>query len=196
MPSSPPQIADCPALEAYVSSVHEACAARADAASTVDRIVAANEALLATGVQIPDRYRHVNPDVPYTRNLVWSDPELNYSIIAIVWGSFQETRVHDHLNWCVVGMLEGECMTVDFERKDDESDSSFADLRIRESRLVQRGDVCALLPPPRTNIHRMASASRDLAVSLHTYGDPGTRARVFDPASGKVEILELTFHNT
>ena len=41
----------------------------------------------------------------------------------------------------------------------------------------------------------MANATRECTISLHTYGDPGTKARVFDPATGRVEIVELEFHN-
>jgi predicted metal-dependent enzyme (double-stranded beta helix superfamily) len=56
--------------------------------------------------------------------------------------------------------------------------------------------VMGLLPPPRSNIHRMSNGGRARAVTIHTYGDPGTRARVFDPQSGAVSVVELEFHNS
>lgn len=186
-----------PALDEYIAAVREACTTQLSVEERVARIVSANEALgRARDFVLPEGLRGIAPGVPYTRNLVHQDPDNKFSIIAIVWGGFQATRVHDHLNWCVVQMLEGRCLATDYERLDDESDAERAELRIHRTQLVDEGEICALLPPPRTNIHKMENAGSPTAISLHTYGDPGTKARVFDPPSGRVEIVDLEFHNT
>lgn len=187
----------CPALDRYVAEVREACTRSASTEDTVRAITAANERLgTADDFCLPEGLRQIAPGVPYTRNLVHQDPENKFSIIAIVWGSFQATRVHDHLNWCVVQMLEGRCLATEYDRLDDESVKGQAELAIRKTELIDKGGICALLPPPRTNIHKMENATGRTAISLHTYGDPGTKARVFEPATGQVEIVDLLFHNT
>ena len=63
------------------------------------------------------------------------------------------------------------------------------------SALKDYQSVAALLPPPRSNIHRMANAGRGPTVTIHTYGDPGTRATVFDVKAGTYETIDLRFHN-
>lgn len=186
---------DSETLDAYVREVRRIVDLGLPASETVPRIEEANHGILSGGFRLPDEYRTLATGVPYTRNLVAQCPRHRFSVIAILWGPFQETRVHDHLNWCVVKVLEGLCHAVDYDRLDDESRPGFAELAIRETQLVPAGTVCGLLPPARTNIHKMANATAGTSISLHTYGDPGSRARVFDPASGKVEIVDLQFHN-
>ncbi len=184
-----------PALETYISAVRSAVDARVGADETVRRVVAANEVLRSAPFEIPAPLRRIKPGVAYTRNLVHQDLERGFSVIAILWGRFQETRVHDHLNWCVMHMLEGSCMAIDYERLDDEKIPGRAELAIRAAGVLETGGISGLTPPPRSNIHKIANARPEVSISLHTYGDPGTRARVFDPVAGKVEIVDLAFHN-
>lgn len=191
---NPPPSASA-ALRDYVRAVERIVDSGVAVPDAVRQITDANHAHLGHGYRLPDPFRAMAPGVPYTRNLIHADDRRRFVIMAVVWPPFQETRVHDHLNWCVVNVLEGCCHAVEYERLDDGTDPAFADLRIRESKLVPAGSVTGLLPPPRSNIHRMANASREVAISLHTYGDPGRKARVFDPASGEVAIVDLVFNN-
>ena len=183
-------------LDRYVADVSSLVHSQRPMRETVALIAKANEELLAIpDFRVPDALRVLQPGVPYTRNLVYASSDKRFSIMALVWGPHQETQVHDHLNWCVVGILEGRTMTVDYERLDDETVSGEAELRIRSAGVYNKGDVASLLPPPRTNIHKMCNAGRNVAISLHTYGDPGTKARVYDVANGKVGVRDLRFHN-
>jgi len=182
-------------LDRYVRDVRSVVDARLDASATVARVSALNEKLYQSDFRMPDELRRMAPEAPYTRNLVHQDPQGRFSIIALVWGPFQETAVHDHLSWCVMGVLEETCLALDYTRNDDGSDPSYADLSLASAQLAPPGTVVGLTPPPNSNIHRISNAGRKPALTLHTYGDPGTRARIFDPASGRVEIRELVFHN-
>jgi len=182
-------------LAAYVNDVRSIVESERDPGNLVDSVVALNRQLLTGGFRMPERYRLVDPEAPYTRNLIHRDANSHLAIVAINWGPFQETRVHDHLNWGVVTVLEGLVHAVDYDRLDDESDPSRAELRMRESYLLEPGSIVGMTPPPRSNIHHMGNGSQERAVSLHTYGDPGTRSRVFDPATGEVGVLELEYHN-
>jgi predicted metal-dependent enzyme (double-stranded beta helix superfamily) len=182
-------------LEAYVAAVREIVDHGRDPASTASLVAEANRALLPPGIELPPACLRRHPTAPYTRNLVHQDPGRRFSVIAILWGPFQETRIHDHLNWCVMNMLRGRCLAVDYDRLDDESQPGHAELAVRAAMILEPGSVAGLTPPPRTNIHKIANALGSTSVSLHTYGDPGERARVFDPAAGRYEIVDLAFHN-
>jgi 3-mercaptopropionate dioxygenase len=162
---------------------------------TVKEIALLKRRLVVSAAPIPERFLKTHPTAPYTRNLVHHDPAARFTVIALVWGPFQETAVHDHFNWCVVGVAEGTAHVVNYERLDDESRPGRADLKVASSTLQPAGSVAALLPPPRTNIHKMTNGCRDRMVSIHTYGDPGTRAVAYNLKEGAYATIDLKFHN-
>lgn len=182
-------------LDAYVEEIEAIVGDELSAPETVERIVTCNRRLIASGLELPPELKRMHPGAPYTRNLVHKDPENRFAVIAIIWGPFQETLVHDHLNWCVVGVLEGSCLAVDYDRLDDGSQPGHAEIAVRDAYLAPAGTVMGLTPPPSSNVHKMSNSRRDPAISLHTYGDPGTKARIFEPATGRVEVRQLEFHN-
>ena len=158
-------------------------------------VTAAKKKLVSNGRVLSPELRKIHPTAPYTRNLVHHDQRGRFTVIAILWGPFQETAIHDHFNWCVVGVLEGTAHVTNYDRLDDGSVPGKAELQIRDSLVANPGSVAALLPPPRSNIHRMANAGRGPTISIHTYGDPGTKATVFDLKAGTYEQVDLRFHN-
>jgi 3-mercaptopropionate dioxygenase len=182
-------------IDEYLAEVSEILDRQVPLSEHVALIAAAKKKLVTNGAVLPPELRKLHPTAPYTRNLVHNDPRGRFTVIAILWGPFQETAIHDHINWCVVGVLEGNAHVTNYDRVDDGSEPGKADLRIRDSVMANPGAVAALLPPPRSNIHRMANAGRGPTVTIHTYGDPGTRATVFDLKAGTYQTIELQFHN-
>jgi predicted metal-dependent enzyme (double-stranded beta helix superfamily) len=182
-------------IDRYLGEVSAILDRKAPLTEQVALVAAAKKKLVTSGLLLPPDLARIHPTAPYTRNLVHNDPRGRFTVIAILWGPFQETAIHDHINWCVVGVLDGTAHVTNYERLDDASAPGKAELRIRESHVTGPGAVAALLPPPRSNIHRMANAGRAPTVTIHTYGDPGTRATVFDIKAGTYETIELKFHN-
>ena len=97
----------------------------------------------------------------YVQHLLHSEPDGSFSVCALVWRPGQQTPVHDHVTWCVVGVLRG-----------TEYEELFA---LRGGRLepVGRGEnragsVSGFAPPG--DIHRVRNVGSDVAVSLHVYG--------------------------
>lgn len=102
----------------------------------------------------PDGYKrhllHVNADSPFT-------------IMSLVWLPGQESPVHGHQAWCVVGIAEGTLTTESFTRRSD------GNLECIASSTAQPGETCIELPG-NGDIHRLANRSNSKAVSLHIYG--------------------------
>jgi predicted metal-dependent enzyme (double-stranded beta helix superfamily) len=102
----------------------------------------------------PDGYRshtlHVAPDGAF-------------SIIALVWRPGQLTRIHDHMTWCVFGVIQG----VEHEELFD------ADLNPIGSSDNYAGDVSGFAPPG--DIHRVHNTGEEVAISVHIYGTDVTR---------------------
>ena len=182
-------------IDRYVLDVTAAMDRGLGLEDTVRLIVDAKRRFVLGGAGLPQSLLRLHPTAPYTRNLVHHDSRNRFTVIAILWGGFQETAVHDHVNWCVVGLVSGLAHVVNYDRLDDDSKAGNAELQVRDSQVIRPGTVTALLPPPRSNIHKMANANRGMTISLHTYGDPGTRATAFDVKSGTYQGVDLRFHN-
>ena len=52
----------------------------------------------------------------YARRLVHKDPDLRYTVMAMVWGEGQGTALHDHAGmWCVECVYKGRIRVVSYD---------------------------------------------------------------------------------
>lgn len=98
----------------------------------------------------------------YRQHVLHVAPDGLYSLVSLVWLPSQETPVHDHVSWCVVGVHQGVERETNYLREAGE--------RLRETGqgFNPAGTVVGLLPP--ADIHKVANGGDGLAVSLHVYG--------------------------
>ena len=99
----------------------------------------------------------------YRSHTLHVEPDGSFSVIALVWRPGQVTRIHDHLTWCVFGVIEG----VEQEELFD------ADLNLIGRSENRSGDVSGFAPPG--DIHRVHNTADTTAISLHVYGTDVTR---------------------
>jgi len=105
-----------------------------------------------------------------------------FSIMALVWRPGQETPIHDHVTWCVFGVIQG----VEYEEL----------FKLNyNGRLIEAGEnrnltgtVDHLTPPG--DIHRVRNAGDSVAISIHIYGTDVNRMsnsvrRIYDPISSR-----------
>jgi predicted metal-dependent enzyme (double-stranded beta helix superfamily) len=91
------------------------------------------------------------------------EPDGSFSIVALVWRPGQITRIHDHVTWCVFGVIQG----VEHEDLFD------AELNLIGSSDNHVGDVSGFAPPG--DIHRVHNTAEETAISIHVYGTDVTR---------------------
>ena len=99
----------------------------------------------------------------YRSHTLHVDPDGAFSIIGLVWRPGQLTRIHDHLTWCVFGVIAG----VEHEDLFD------ADLNLIGESDNHTGDVSGFAPPG--DIHRVHNTGDTTAISIHIYGTDVTR---------------------
>jgi predicted metal-dependent enzyme (double-stranded beta helix superfamily) len=99
----------------------------------------------------------------YRSHTLHVEPDGSFSIVALVWRPGQVTRIHDHLTWCVFGVIQG----VEHEELFD------AGLNLVGRSDNQLGDVSGFAPPG--DIHRVHNSSGTTAISIHVYGTDVTR---------------------
>jgi 3-mercaptopropionate dioxygenase len=104
----------------------------------------------------------------YRSHLLHSEADGTFSIVALVWRPGQMTRIHDHVTWCVFGVIQGieheELFTVDAEG---------GVLVEAGTNSNGTGAVSGFSPPG--DIHRVRNVGERTAISIHIYGTDVSR---------------------
>jgi 3-mercaptopropionate dioxygenase len=149
-------------LTDLVASVRGAVDAQAGWSETAELVAEQLRAHLPTPDVLTDEQRVGSPD-GYVSHTLHVEPDGSFSIIGLVWRPGQVTRIHDHMTWCVFGVIQG----VEHEDLFD------ADLNPIGQSDNHVGDVSGFAPPG--DIHRVHNTSDTTAISIHVYGTDVTR---------------------
>ncbi len=101
----------------------------------------------------------------YRQNLLHLDPARRFSVVAFVWGPGQQTPIHDHTVWGLIGMLRG-------------AETSQGYRFVGATRMVEDGPPTLIRPgqveavgPRIGDVHRVRNAFDDrVSISIHVYG--------------------------
>lgn len=173
----------------YVHKIEQLLEQRAPDKVIIRKLSRATKELCANGSWLQDDHRVGDPD-RYTRHMLHRDPLGRFLVLALVWQPGQETPIHDHSCWGIMGMVENALEEHAYQRLDDGSRPDFCDLTKGRSMDVVQGGVSYLLPP-HEEIHRIGNTSDKQAISLHVYGRDLDAVNVFDPDTGKVSKLQI-----
>jgi 3-mercaptopropionate dioxygenase len=104
----------------------------------------------------------------YRCHVLHVEPDGSFSVTAMVWRPGQVTPIHDHVTWCVFGVVQG----IEYEELYalDADGTSLAEVGRNQNR---PGEVSGFAPPG--DIHRVRNVGGDVAVSVHVYGADITR---------------------
>jgi predicted metal-dependent enzyme (double-stranded beta helix superfamily) len=151
-----------PAITQLATAVRRVIDGRADWAHTAELVADQLRAHLpGPDVLTPDQ--RLGDPGGYVGHVLHAEPDGTFSILGLVWRPGQSTRVHDHITWCVVGVLAG----VEHEELFDES---LNPVGVRDS---HPGEVSGFAPPG--DIHRVRNDGSETAISVHIYGTDITR---------------------
>jgi 3-mercaptopropionate dioxygenase len=124
--------------------------------------------LIANDDWLPEEYAQPNLD-RYQQYLIHCDPLERFSVVSFVWAPGQQTPVHDHCTWGLVGVLRGSEQSQRYEYLADAAGHrTFC--AIGGLVPAKPGDVDAVSPTI-GDIHRVENAGHDaVAISIHVYG--------------------------
>ncbi|RRS02246.1 cysteine dioxygenase [Glycomyces terrestris] len=165
-----------PALTGVTAAVRTALRTARDWDTAYRRVADAVRPVLPGPEILTPEQRLGSPDGP-TGHLLHAEPDGSFSVTAVIWRPGQTTPIHDHITWCVVGVLQG----VEHEELYDQ------DLvRIGESDNLP-GEVNGFAPPG--DIHLIRNTGAETAISLHVYGTDLSRVgssarRYYESARG------------
>jgi len=154
-------------LQAFMADVEALVAAEADPRRIGDGVRRHLARLLADPSFLRPEQREPDPE-RYRVHLLTVAPSRKFSVTALVWLPGQVTPIHDHICWCVVGVLQGLEHEERFHLLEGADGGRW--LTPAGVDVLTGGHTCALLPPEE-NIHRVRNAGDGLAISIHVYGD-------------------------
>ena len=149
-------------LYPVVAGIRSAVDSHADWAETAQLVADQLRRNLPTPDVLTAEQRLGSPD-GYVGHPLHVEPDGAFSIVALVWRPGQFTRIHDHVTWCVLGVIQG----VEHEELFD------GDLNLIGRNENRAGDVSGFAPPG--DIHRVRNTSETTAISIHVYGTDITR---------------------
>ncbi len=133
---------------------------------------------------LPESCAAPHPD-HYQQYLLHCDPLERFSVTSFVWGPGQETPVHDHTVWGLVGILRGAELAERFSILPDGS------LRSLGTSRLEPGMIDAVSPRI-GDVHKVSNALPDApSISIHVYGANigAVRRHVFDARTGAEKMF-------
>jgi predicted metal-dependent enzyme (double-stranded beta helix superfamily) len=138
---------------------------------------------------LPDLLRQPNlltpsqrsaPADTYGRNRVFICPQDKFSVLAMVWPAGVTTPIHDHRDWCAVGVYENLIEETYYSPASEAADCVTA---VPDRTVRHQPGAISHLPVDAPNIHSIHNPTDKVAISIHVYGG---NCETLGPNLGKV----------
>lgn len=159
------RMANTAALESLIGEIREVVQQGGEARETADRVAGRLKPYLTREDLLTDDQRESDPE-HYKQHILHVEPDGSFSIVSLCWLPGQETPIHDHVSWCVVGVHEGLEHETTYRLETDGDGSEYL---VETGRTTCTPGMTEALTPP-GDIHKVSNACEDLAISLHIYG--------------------------
>jgi predicted metal-dependent enzyme (double-stranded beta helix superfamily) len=123
--------------------------------------------LLAADGWLAPEHRRASRD-GYRQHILHVSPSRRFSVVALVWLPGQQTPIHDHVSWCVVGVYRGVERETHYRLV--ETARSGSELLVPTGTVHARAGHVEALIPPAQNIHSVEAAGPGKTISIHVYG--------------------------
>lgn len=120
--------------------------------------------LIAKDDWLPDSMAVPHPEY-YQQYCLHVDPEDRFSVVSFVWGPGQQTPIHDHTVWGVIGVLRGAETSQSYEIDGDAAPKPVGDIEMLDTGAI------GFVSPTIGDVHRVRNAHSDqVSISIHAYG--------------------------
>jgi 3-mercaptopropionate dioxygenase len=154
-------------IEELVTAVRAVVQQGADWAETARLVAAELERRLPTPDVLTPEQR-AGDESGFQSHVLHTEPDGTFSIVALVWRPGQITPIHDHVTWCVFGVIQG----VEYEELFTLGEGD--DCLVEAGKSANwSGDVSGFAPPG--DIHRVRNLGTKASISIHVYGTDVSR---------------------
>jgi len=95
----------------------------------------------------------------YQQYLLYLDPQARFCVVSFVWGPRQETPIHNHTVWGLLGQLRGQEISTNYDNN----------LNAISKSTLNPGDIEAVSPSI-GDIHKVRNGHNGTSISIHVYG--------------------------
>lgn len=153
-------------LASFIATIEDVVAMETDPHVVTAAVQSQMAALLRDPSFLAPEFRQASSD-GYRTHVIAAAPSRAFSVLSMVWLPGQTTPIHDHICWCVVGVLEGLEREQRFSLREDGRRTRW--LAPLDEVTIAVGQTSALIPPDE-NIHQVRNAGTSTAISIHVYG--------------------------
>jgi predicted metal-dependent enzyme (double-stranded beta helix superfamily) len=167
-------------LRSFVEEATKAVSEETVETLLLDRLRAPLVDLIAVDDWLPEAFATPHPE-HYQQYLLHCDTQQRFSVVSFVWGPGQETPIHNHTVWGLIGVLRGGEMSTRFALN-----RSGTGIEEGQADDLRPGDV-DMVSPRIGDIHRVRNAYTDQSsISIHVYGANigAVQRHVFDARTG------------
>ncbi len=172
-----------PRFLAFLRAVRTILAEETGEVAITRKVAEAVRELLSAPLVLPDAYRAPRDD-HYVMYPLYVADDSSFSVASAVWNVGQQTPVHDHGVWGVVGIVEGIEREIRYVKPVSGAGGALTELPNED---FSPGEVTICCTSD-ADIHAVSCASAIPCVGLHVYGgDIGTiRRRTYRPEDGEI----------
>jgi predicted metal-dependent enzyme (double-stranded beta helix superfamily) len=184
---------DTATVRDFIADARAAIGQADSPADACERIRPRFAALLADPRWLPEAFQAPNPESGMGGGigqwLLFRAGDRSLTLFALVVPAGSATPIHDHLAWGLVGLYRGTQDEEVFAEHEGRAEPS-------QRRALATGDFYTLLPP-RDDIHRVRTTSREASVSIHLLtNDTGCVWRhAYDERSGAAQPFRSGYVN-
>jgi predicted metal-dependent enzyme (double-stranded beta helix superfamily) len=157
-----------PALDALVARLRETLTGKL---ASLEAAQAAAECLrdMPAPDEILTAEQQLGAEEDYVQYVLHVNEAPLFSVVGLVWRSGQQTRIHSHVCWGAVGVMQGAEEETTFRLCPEAcADESGEHLHKAVFNRYTPGAVTAFAPP--TDIHQVRNGSDRPTISIHVYG--------------------------
>lgn len=179
-------------LHQFVDVVGALLAAESEEVNFLPKAGEAMCALVAEDNWLDPVFARPHPQY-YQQYLLYADPDDKFSVVSFVWGPGQQTPIHDHTVWGVIGMLRGAEICQNYELSDDgRPNPTSGEMKLSPG-------AVEFVSPRIGDVHKVRNASADeVSTSIHAYGGNigKIKRHVFPPEGGAAKDFISGYSNT
>lgn len=178
-------------LKQFVDEVTALLANPEGESSFLPNIGESMHTLVAQDNWLDPAYAQPHPQY-YQQYLLYADPEDRFSVVSFVWGAGQQTPIHNHTVWGVIGMLRGAEMCQSYAIAADGTPTPTG------AELTLAPGAVEFVSPTLGDVHKVRNALSDqVSISIHAYGANigKVKRHVFPPEGGAAKDFISGYSN-
>ena len=184
---------DTPVIRGFIARVRESIAVGATPHEACALIEPTFAGLLADQTWLPDEFAVANPKSGMGGGigqwLLFRAGDGSLSLFSLVVPPGEQTPIHDHLAWGLIGLYRG-------EQEEDVFAADEHGIALDRTQRVIPGGLYSLFPP-RDDVHRVRTVSDEPSISIHLLtNDTGCVVRhTWDLGTGRIKAFRSGYAN-